>query len=153
LLKRWLHTAFFVSLAASSFCLGMAFHRQPEGTLVVEPPFVDAGVVTPEQQLTTEFRIRNRFPVPVSIHDVMKDCDCTEARVEARRLEPGAETRLVMTWSPGQRRGATLLNLALLYEPLGDRYEPELLEIPVRAQVIPAESEESSGQQSALVIK
>jgi hypothetical protein len=58
----------------------------------------DFGVVKQEQDLATEFTVRNDGDATLRIGDVRSDCGCSTAVAQSKELAPGASTTLRVTF-------------------------------------------------------
>jgi hypothetical protein len=58
----------------------------------------DFGVVKQEQDLATEFTIRNDGDVTLKIGDVRSDCGCSTAVAKSKEIAPGEKTTLEVTF-------------------------------------------------------
>ena len=84
--------------------------------LVVEPPLVDFGRVSPGSRHPARFLLRNVSASPVTVARAMPSCKCTDvSEVVGRTIAPGASIELTATLavpgSPGQKDAEVLIAL------------------------------------------
>jgi hypothetical protein len=96
-----------VPLFAAVLALGAAPGRADEAPAAPAAPAPriafdreshDFGVVRQEQELKTEFRVKNEGAAPLHIRNVKADCGCAFAAVEPREIEPGGSAPLAVVF-------------------------------------------------------
>lgn len=151
--RQNLVTEFVVSRVLSSLgglvCLGLAGaagyvalspakpapEAPPPPALVVEQPVHDFGVVGQMETLHTEFRLVNRFPIAVTIKELLKGCSCAHAAISPERLEPGQTATLTVVWQTGGRRGKASEVVTVFALPDGEG--PVTVQVRLKAQIQP----------------
>jgi hypothetical protein len=79
---------------------GPAPQQRPAGTLSVEPPLVDFGVVAPSTKHPARFTLRNTGASPVTITKAQPSCKCTDVSdIAGRTLGPGESVELTAALS------------------------------------------------------
>jgi hypothetical protein len=73
---------------------GTASARPGGPRLVVDREVHDFGVVRQEQELETEFALKNAGDAPLRLLDVRADCGCAIPAVDAREVAPGASVAM-----------------------------------------------------------
>lgn len=86
-----------------------------EGLLEVEASLFDAGSVKAGKIIEKTFTIRNNSKETVSIDNVRIPCDCNTATVSEIMLEPGAETKVNMTFDTARYSGKTVKSVYIEY--------------------------------------
>lgn len=135
--RLWL--AGVVALVAVSVTTGHFAVRRPEAPppagLVPDRAVATFADVGQGETVDAEFRLTNRYPVPVEIKGVDPGCGCQAAAVSRQHLRPGEQAVVSVRWRVGAARGPTAKPVWVVHTDAGG--QPQRLQLAVRAEVTP----------------
>jgi hypothetical protein len=133
----WL--AAVLALVTVSVASGYFAVRRPEAPLPVGlvpdrsvATFADVGQ---GETVDAEFRLTNRYPVPVDIKQVDPSCGCQVAAVSHQHLRPGEQAVVTVRWRVGAARGPTAKPVWVAHTDADG--QPRRLQLAMRAEVTP----------------
>ncbi|MBI4577021.1 MAG: DUF1573 domain-containing protein [Planctomycetes bacterium] len=97
----------------------------------------DFGRIADGAQPTHVFRFRNEGGAPLEVLEVRPTCGCTAVVLSERRIAPGAEGRLEVSFDSRRRPGLQIKGIWLRTNDPADRGRgPGMVELVIRAEVI-----------------
>ncbi len=106
----------------------------PGPKISVDPASIDFGSVKIDQPVSREVLVRNLGQGVLKINGVATSCGCTTAKIDQNEINPGAGTKLTVTYDPRVHKETGAI-LRMVYLESNDSETPEK-EIEVRAKVI-----------------
>lgn len=117
------------SILASMVCvLLLSTTEHLDVGLVCVKPLKDLGDVGQGLILNEQFEVKNSSPTTITIHNMLKDCDCASVKISKNSLLPGEKATVEVVWETRSKRGINSTNVIIV----GYDQQREFVQLPLR---------------------